>query len=57
MAVWKIGAPLAAGCTSIIKPALTDPRAPPLLLGEIAKEAGLPDGVLNIISGNVGARN
>ncbi len=53
MAMWKIGAPLAAGCTSIIKPASLTPRTT-LLLGEIAKAAGLPDGVLNIISGNVG---
>lgn len=53
MAIWKIGPPLAAGCTSIIKPASVTPRST-LLLGEIAKEAGLPDGVLNIVSGNVG---
>jgi betaine-aldehyde dehydrogenase len=53
MAMWKIGPPLAAGCTSVIKPASLTPRTT-LLLGEIAKEAGLPDGVLNIISGNVG---
>ena len=53
MAMWKIGAPLAAGCTSVIKPASLTPRTT-LLLGEIAKEAGLPDGVLNIVSGNVG---
>ncbi len=53
MAVWKIGPALAAGCTSILKPASITPRST-MLLGEIAKEAGLPDGVLNIISGNVG---
>ena len=53
MAIWKIGAALAAGCTSVIKPASITPRST-LLLGEIAQEAGLPDGVLNIISGNVG---
>lgn len=53
MAIWKIGASLAAGCTSVIKPASITPRST-LLLGEIAQEAGLPDGVLNIISGNVG---
>lgn len=53
MAVWKIGAPLAAGCTSIIKPASLTPRTT-LMLGEISKEAGLPDGVLNIVTGNVG---
>ena len=53
MAVWKVGAALAAGCTSVIKPASITPRST-LLLGEIAQEAGLPDGVLNIITGNVG---
>lgn len=53
MAIWKIGPALAAGCTSIIKPASLTPRST-LLLGMIAREAGLPDGVLNIISGNVG---
>ncbi len=53
MAVWKIGPALAAGCTSILKPASLTPRSS-MLLGEIGKEAGLPDGVLNIVSGNVG---
>ncbi|TKB26798.1 aldehyde dehydrogenase family protein [Desulfopila sp. IMCC35006] len=53
MAIWKVGAALAAGCTSVIKPASITPRST-LLLGEIAQEAGLPDGVLNIITGNVG---
>jgi len=53
MAVWKFGAALAAGCTSVIKPASITPRST-LLLGEIAQEAGLPDGVLNIVTGNVG---
>jgi betaine-aldehyde dehydrogenase len=53
MAIWKIGAALAAGCTSVIKPASITPRST-LLLGEIAQEAGLPDGVLNIVTGNVG---
>lgn len=50
MAVWKIGPALAAGCTSVIKPSEMTPRST-LLLGEIAKEAGLPDGVLNIVTG------
>ena len=53
MAIWKIGAPLAAGCTSVLKPASLTPRTT-LMLGELSKEAGLPDGVLNIITGNVG---
>ncbi|KLT72736.1 gamma-aminobutyraldehyde dehydrogenase [Neisseria arctica] len=50
MAAWKIGPALAAGCTSVIKPSELTPRTA-LLLGEIAQEAGLPDGVLNIITG------
>ena len=50
MAAWKIGPALAAGCTSIIKPSEMTPRTT-LLLGEIAQQAGLPDGVLNIITG------
>lgn len=53
MAVWKIGPALAAGCTSILKPATLTPRSA-LFLGEISKEAGLPDGVLNILTGNAG---
>lgn len=51
MAAWKIGPALAAGCTSVIKPSEMTPRTT-LLLGEIAQEAGLPDGVLNIITGD-----
>jgi len=53
MAMWKIGAALAAGCTSVIKAASLTPRTT-LMLGELSKEAGLPDGVLNILSGGVG---
>nr|WP_320016031.1 aminobutyraldehyde dehydrogenase [uncultured Desulfobacter sp.] len=53
MAVWKLGPALAAGCTSILKPATITPRSA-LFLGEISKEAGLPDGVLNIVTGNAG---
>jgi len=53
MSVWKIGPALAAGCTSILKPATITPRSA-LFLGEISKEAGLPDGVLNILTGNAG---
>ncbi len=50
MAVWKIGPALAAGCTIVLKPAPTTPRTA-LMLGELAKEAGIPDGVLNVLSG------
>ncbi|HMR99999.1 MAG TPA: gamma-aminobutyraldehyde dehydrogenase [Anaerolineales bacterium] len=50
MAAWKIGPALAAGCTIVLKPAPGTPLTS-LLLGEIIKEAGIPDGVVNIISG------
>jgi betaine-aldehyde dehydrogenase len=50
MAVWKIGPALAAGCTIVLKPAPTTPLTT-LMLGELIKEAGIPDGVVNIVSG------
>ncbi|MBI5157896.1 MAG: gamma-aminobutyraldehyde dehydrogenase [Acidimicrobiia bacterium] len=50
MAVWKIGPALAAGCTIVLKPAPTTPRTT-LMLAELAKEAGIPDGVLNVVTG------
>ncbi len=50
MAIWKIGPALAAGCTTILKPASITPLTS-LMLAEISKEAGIPDGVLNIITG------
>lgn len=53
MAVWKIGPALAAGCTTVLKPASLTPRTA-LLLGELTAEAGLPDGVVNVITGPVG---
>jgi betaine-aldehyde dehydrogenase len=50
MAVWKIGPALAAGCTIVLKPAPTTPLTT-LMLGDLIKEAGIPDGVVNIVSG------
>lgn len=50
MAVWKIGPALAAGCTIVLKPAPTTPLTT-LMLGELIQEAGIPDGVVNIVSG------
>jgi len=50
MAAWKLGPALAAGCTIVLKPAEQTPLSA-LRLGEIAQEAGLPDGVLNIVPG------
>jgi betaine-aldehyde dehydrogenase len=51
MAIWKIGPALAAGCTIVLKPAPGTPLTT-LKLGELIKEAGIPDGVVNIISGS-----
>jgi len=50
MAIWKIGPALAAGNSVVLKPATATPLTT-LKLGELAKEAGLPDGVLNIVTG------
>src|ERR1043165_8833244 len=50
MAAWKIGPALAAGCTIILKPAPGTPLTS-LKLAELIQEAGIPDGVVNIISG------
>jgi betaine-aldehyde dehydrogenase len=50
MAAWKIGPALAAGCTIVLKPAPGTPLTT-LMLAELIKEAGIPDGVVNVISG------
>ena len=50
MAVWKIGPALAAGNTIVLKPAPWTPFTT-LELARIAKDAGLPDGVLNVVTG------
>jgi betaine-aldehyde dehydrogenase len=50
MAIWKVGPALAAGCTTVLKPAPGTPRTA-LMLAELATEAGLPDGVLNVVTG------
>ncbi len=46
----KAGAALAAGCTVVIKPAESTPFSA-LALAELAERAGMPKGVLNIITG------
>jgi acyl-CoA reductase-like NAD-dependent aldehyde dehydrogenase len=51
MAAWKIGPALAAGCTSVLKPAEQTPLTA-LRLGELALEVGFPPGVLNVITGD-----
>jgi betaine-aldehyde dehydrogenase len=50
MAIWKIGPALAAGNSVVLKPASLTPLTA-LRLGELAIEAGLPAGVLNIVTG------
>ncbi|UFJ41097.1 aldehyde dehydrogenase [Brevibacillus humidisoli] len=47
---WKASAALAAGNTVVVKPASYTPLSA-VMLGEIANEAGLPPGVLNIVTG------
>ena len=51
MAAWKIGPALATGCTIVLKPALETPMTA-LRLGELVREAGIPDGVVNIVTGD-----
>lgn len=50
MQAWKLGPALAAGCTVVMKTAEQTPLSA-LRVGELAKEAGFPDGVINILSG------
>lgn len=50
MAAWKIGPALAAGCTVVLKPAPTTPLTT-LMLADLIAEAGIPAGVVNIITG------
>jgi betaine-aldehyde dehydrogenase len=50
MAVWKLGPALAAGCTVVLKPAPTTPLSA-LMLAELIQQAGIPDGVVNVVTG------
>ena len=50
MAVWKLGPALAAGCTIVLKPAPTTPLSA-LMLAELIQGAGIPDGVVNVVTG------
>jgi aldehyde dehydrogenase (NAD+)/gamma-glutamyl-gamma-aminobutyraldehyde dehydrogenase len=50
MAVWKMAPALAAGCSVIIKPAEDTPLTA-IRVAKIAQEAGIPDGVLNVLPG------
>jgi betaine-aldehyde dehydrogenase len=50
MATWKVAPALATGCTLILKPASNTPLTA-VLLGEICYEAGVPEGVVNVLPG------
>ena len=51
MAAWKLGPALTAGCTVVLKPAEQTPLSA-LRIGELALEAGIPAGVLNVLTGD-----
>jgi aldehyde dehydrogenase (NAD+) len=48
--VWKVGPVLATGCTMVLKPTEEAPLTP-LRFGELLQEAGVPEGVINIVPG------
>ena len=48
--IWKIGPALATGCTVVLKPSEEAPLAP-LLIADIMNEAGVPPGVVNVVTG------
>jgi len=50
MQAWKWGPALATGCTVVLKPAEQTPLTA-LRVAELAQEAGIPDGVLNVVPG------
>jgi acyl-CoA reductase-like NAD-dependent aldehyde dehydrogenase len=50
LASWKVAPALAAGCTVILKPSSATPLTA-IELGKIGLEAGLPEGVLNVVTG------
>lgn len=50
MVAWKWGPALAAGCTIVMKPAEQTPLSC-LRLAQLAHEAGIPDGVINVVPG------
>ncbi|MEA2586264.1 MAG: betaine-aldehyde dehydrogenase, partial [Thermomicrobiales bacterium] len=54
MAAWKVAPALAAGNTVVLKPASATPITA-IVLAEICREAGIPDGVVNVVTGPGGA--
>jgi aldehyde dehydrogenase (NAD+) len=50
LAAWKVAPALATGCTCVIKPSEMTPLTT-LRLAQICKEAGVPDGVVNVVTG------
>ncbi|MEJ7930471.1 aldehyde dehydrogenase family protein [Ramlibacter sp. AN1015] len=54
MLIWKIAPVLATGCSIVIKPP-TEAALTPLRFGELLLEAGVPDGVVNLVPGAVEA--
>ena len=51
MLAWKVAPALAAGCTVVLKPAEFTPLTA-LCFAELARDAGLPAGVLNVVTGD-----
>src|SRR5204863_2166799 len=51
VACWKVAPALAAGCTVLLKPAEQTPLTA-IRLGELALEAGFPEGVVNVLTGD-----
>lgn len=52
--MWKVAPALLSGCTAVLKPSPLTPLTAALLT-EVFHEAGLPDGVLNLVQGDVAA--
>src|SRR5262249_54792666 len=50
LASWKVAPALALGCSVVLKPATNTPLTA-LKLAEVARDAGLPPGVLNVVTG------
>ncbi|MFN0063187.1 MAG: aldehyde dehydrogenase family protein [Myxococcaceae bacterium] len=50
LAAWKLGPALAVGCTVVLKPSEMTPLTA-LKLGELARDIGFPEGVLNVVPG------